>query len=129
MRRSGLWHPRLMQLIAAMGHTETIVIADAGLPVPPGVEAIDLVWSRGEPRMLPVLRAVLTELVVEQAVIANEARDPLLLAGIERELEGVDVRRVDHEELKRRCGAARAVVRTGEDTPYANVLLRAGVPF
>lgn len=129
MRKDGLWHPRLVEVITAMGHTDLLVIADAGLPAPRGVEVIDLVWARGEPRMLPVLRAVLAELVVEEAVVATQARDPDLLAGLERELAGIGVVRVDHERLKNLCASARVIVRTGEDTPYANVILRAGVPF
>jgi D-ribose pyranase len=36
---------------------------------------------------------------------------------------------IPHEEFKARTAAARAVVRTGEFTPYANVILIAGVTF
>jgi D-ribose pyranase len=129
MRGNGLWHPRLVQLIAALGHTDTLVVADAGLPVPPGVETVDLVWSRRQPPLLPVLRAILTELVVEQATIADEATDPALLAELDGALDGIPIVRTGHEQLKLDCRTARAVVRTGEDTPYANVVLHAGVPF
>lgn len=129
MRPDGLWHPRLLAILAAAGHTDLIVIADPGLPVPPGVEAVDLVWRRNEPRLLPVLETVLDELVVEAAVIAEEAEDPALLAGIARAMPDVEPCRMPHEELKRLTADAAVVVRTGEATPYANVVLRAGVPF
>lgn len=129
MRRDGLWHPRLAALVPAMGHTDSMVIADAGLPVPRGVETVDLVWARREPRFLPVLRAVLAELVVESAVLAEEAHDPELLSGLSDALSGIPVLRVSHEELKARTARAVAVVRTGEDTPYANVILHGGVCF
>jgi len=36
---------------------------------------------------------------------------------------------VSHDELKRLSHRARAVVRTGECTPYANLMLVAGVTF
>jgi D-ribose pyranase len=129
VRADGIWHPRLAQLIAALGHGDTLVVADAGLPVPAGVETVDLVWSRGEPPLVPVLRGILAELVVEQATIADEAKDPELVEALERALCDVPLARTSHEALKAGCGTARAVVRTGEDTPYANVVLRAGVPF
>ena len=129
MRRAGLWHPRLLAVIAAMGHTDTLVVADPGLPVPPGVETIDLVWRRGEPPFLPVLEEVLGDLVVESAAIATEAADPALLAGLRRLLGDRLGPTISHEELKRACVTATAVVRTGEATPYANVVLVAGVPF
>ncbi|MEV0460337.1 D-ribose pyranase [Catellatospora methionotrophica] len=129
MRRDGIWHPRLAELLAALGHYDSIVLADAGLPVPRGVETIDLVWGRGEPALLPVLRAVAGELVVQEAVVAHELTDAAFLAGLREAVGGVPVAAVDHEELKALCGRAHAVVRTGEATPYANVILRAGVAF
>ncbi|QXJ26490.1 D-ribose pyranase [Actinomadura graeca] len=129
MRPGGLWHPRLLEILAAAGHTDLVVVADPGLPVPRGVETVDLVWRRGEPRFLPVLRTVLEEFTAEAAVIAEEAADPALLSGLDEELAAIPVTRVSHERLKRMVADARAVVRTGEATPYANVVLRAGVPF
>lgn len=117
MRREGLWHPRLLHVLAALGHTDRLVVADPGLPVPPAVETIDLVWRRGDPAFLPVLESILTELVVEHAVLAEEAHDPVLLAGTDRLLGHVPIDRVPHEEFKRLTASARAVVRTGEATP------------
>lgn len=129
MRRSGLWHPRLALIIASMGHTDSIVLADAGLPAPPHVETVDLLWARGEPRLAPVLRAVLDELVVEQAAVAEELVDNAFSTKLHAVLGSLPVIRVSHQALKERCHTARAVVRTGEDTPYANVVLQAGVSF
>jgi D-ribose pyranase len=132
MRPDGLWHPRLLHLTAALGHGDLLVVADAGLPVPPGVESVDLVWRAGEPGFLPVLDAVLGALVTEHAVTAAEAADPDLLAGLDKVLtrHGVSSRQaVPHTEFRALTRTARAIVRTGEATAYANVLLRAGVPF
>lgn len=129
MRSSGLWHPRLVEVITTIGHAQTLVVADAGLPVPVGVETIDLVWRRGEPRLLPVLRAVLEELVVESATIAAELGTGPWAEGLREMLAGRTVKEVPHEELKLACRRSRAIVRTGEDTAYANVVLHAGVAF
>jgi D-ribose pyranase len=128
MRPDGLWHPELLSHLAAMGHGEEIVIADPGLPVA-GVPRIDLVWRAGEPAFQPVLTAVLEELVVEAAFVAEEATDPVLLTGLHASLRTIPTERISHDELKRRARAARVVVRTGETTPYANAILRCGVPF
>lgn len=129
MRTNGLWHSELVRLIVSMRHKDVLVICDAGLPVPDHVHAIDLGWTRGEPRLLPVLSAVLSELVVERATIADEAADDAFLSGLRAGLGAIVPDRVPHEDLKRRCAEARAVVRTGDDTPFANVMLHAGVPF
>jgi D-ribose pyranase len=115
-------------VIAAAGHGDLVVVADPGLPVPVGVEVVDLVWRRGEPRLLPVLDAVLGELVVERAEVAVELRDPELRQGLV-DLLGEPLATVSHDDLERLTGTARVVVRTGEVTPYANVVLHAGVPF
>jgi D-ribose pyranase len=128
MREAGLWHAELVGLIVSLRHHDTLVIADAGLPVPAHVPTVDLGWARGEPRLLPVLGAVAGELVIEAATVATEA-DERFVADTRAGLGGVPIDRVTHEEFKARCAGARAIVRTGEDLPYANVLLHAGVPF
>ncbi|MGW4248007.1 D-ribose pyranase [Nocardia sp. NPDC004722] len=124
-----MWHPRLMMILTALGHTDTIVIADAGLPIPPGVEHIDLLWRRGEPGFLPVLRAVLAEATFEKAVYAEELAEPAMLRGLTEALADLPADTVGHEEFKKRTAAARVIIRTGEATPYANLLLYAGVSF
>jgi D-ribose pyranase len=43
--------------------------------------------------------------------------------------DGIDIDYVAHDALKRLSRDARAVIRTGEATPYANVVLYAGVIF
>ncbi|MEH0935394.1 D-ribose pyranase [Micromonospora psammae] len=129
MRADGLWHPRLTALITAAGHGDRIVVADAGLPVPAGVETVDLLWRRGEPGFLPVLTAVLAECVVEAAVAATELTDRPIRQGLTDALGPVPLELVPHTELKRRTAGALVIVRTGEATPYANVILHCGVPF
>lgn len=129
MRRSGLWHPRLAAVIVGMAHGDLLVVADPGLPVPDGVEAIDLVFARGEPGFMAVLRPVLADFVVEEATLAVELSDTKLIEDVTEELRDTPLTWTTHEQLKAAAANATAVVHTGEDTPYANILLRAGVPF
>ena len=111
MKRGTILNPELSRVVAALGHGDAVVVADAGLPIPPGVARIDLAFAPGKPRFMEVLEALLARLLALPKVKAR----------------GVEL--VPHEELKRRSGGARAVVRTGEFTPYANVILYAGVVF
>ncbi len=124
-------HARLLTVLAELGHTETLVIADAGLPIPPVVERIDLALVPSVPGFVETLRAVLGELAIESAVVAEEmaTRSPDLYSQTVQLLDGRQVRTIPHEELKRLTASARAVVRTGETTPFANVVLVAGVTF
>jgi D-ribose pyranase len=131
VRRGGIIHPELARVLASLGHRDQLVIADAGLPVPPGVARIDLAYRLGAPRFADVVQAVADELVAEQVVVAAEAEEanPEAVAAVRAAFPGCDLGRVSHEELKRQSAQARAVIRTGEATPYANVLIRSGVPF
>lgn len=132
MRRSGLLHGELNRLIATLGHTDTLVIADAGLPVPPGVPCIDLAVLPGVPAFVQVFEAIYQELAVERATLADEIHrhNPAMVALAGRlRADGVGVDEVPHEEFKRLCARARAVVRSGETSPYANAILHAGVSF
>jgi D-ribose pyranase len=131
MKKTGVLNHRLSAVIATMGHTGSLVVADAGLPIPPNVERIDLAVIPGLPPMLDVARAIATELQVERLFIATELRDrnPTLLAAISAIFPGMPIDHVPHDEFKRRTASARAVVRTGECTPYANVILVSGVTF
>ena len=132
MKRTGILNVRLAGVVAGMGHTDRLVVADAGLPVPPGVPCIDLAVCCGLPGFLDVLRSVAAELKVEAITIAGEtrtARTDGLAAEVAALFPGVPVDEVPHEDFKARTANARAVVRTGECSPYANVILHAGVAF
>lgn len=131
MKLNGVLHHRLSMVIAEMGHTDGLTVADAGLPVPLDVERIDLAVSPGVPSFAQVLAAIAAELRVEEIVVAQEAfeANPDALRTIETCFPGVPVHAVPHVEFKARTRDTRAVVRSGECTPYANVILRSGVIF
>lgn len=131
MKKQGVMQHRISDVIATMGHGDMLVIADAGLPIPPGVERIDLAVTPGMPPMLAVTRAVAYELQVERIYLADEllasdAEHDAQVAGL---FPGVAVEHLPHEAFKRLTERARAVIRTGECTPYANVILVSGVTF
>lgn len=131
MKKIGLLNQPLSHVIAGLGHSDMLVLGDAGLPIPAGVERIDLAVARGVPGFLEVLRATLEEMQVERAILASEikARSPQMHQQILQALGVVPVEYVPHSEFKQQTQQARAGVRTGEFTPYANVILVAGVVF
>ena len=131
MRKRGLLQHALAGTIASMGHTDLLIVADAGFPVPPGVVYIDLAVRCGLPSMLEVTHAVADELQVEEIIVADEllARDATLPTALRELFSDARFRSVSHDELKRLSARARAVVRTGECTPYHNVILTSRVTF
>lgn len=131
MKKTGILNAELMRVIATMGHTDRLVIADSGLPIPPDVPRIELALVAGVPSFVQTLQAVLAELQVEAAVVAEEMRQrsPNLYRQVKALLDGVRLDHVPHEAFKAMLPQVRAVVRTGEQTPYANIILQSGVTF
>lgn len=131
MRKHGIVHPELARVLAELGHGDQICIADVGLPIPPGVHRIDLAYRLGAPPFLDVVAAIADELVVERMMVADEAVEisPDVVAGLCELFNGVPVDTVTHEQFKISTRRVKVIVRTGETTPYANVVLTSGVPF
>jgi D-ribose pyranase len=134
MKKGGILHPLLAQAVASLGHGDLLVVADAGLPIPQGPLRIDLAYAPGKPPFLDVVRAILHEVQIEGVVLAQEMKEksPELYHKLAQILEGSvasEAIYVPHERFKELTAEAKAVVRTGEFTPYANVILRAGVVF
>lgn len=126
-------NPQLSRVISETGHTDLIVVTDAGLPIPTGSERIDLAYRPGSPAFFDVLDTVLAELSVEGATVSAEVaeRSPEVLAGLRDRLDplGVEIELLPHSAFKTLSQSARAFVRSGEYTPYANVILHAGVAY
>ena len=131
MKKRGILNSALAGHIAGLGHNDTFLIGDAGMPVPPGVPVVDLALCGGVPTFEQVLNAVLEETAVEGYTLADEIvrGNPGLLEYIRRVLKAGEETMIPHEELKRVSARVKFMVRTGEFTPYPNVILRAGVAF
>ncbi len=129
MKKSGIINPCLCEAIASLGHTDSLTICDAGLPIPAGVKRIDVTVSRGVPTFAQVLSAIALELEVERAVMAEEAvsENPEVVGLVRSTYPGVTVEFVPHERFKKLVEQSKAVVRTAEFKPYSNVLLYSGV--
>lgn len=139
MKKSALINSELSYLVSTLGHTDEVTICDAGLPIADEVQRIDLALTHGVPAFIDTVKVYLSEAQIEGVILAEEfkAVSPelhnALIAVIEQEQadtgKEITVRYVAHEEFKAKTVDSRAVVRTGECTPYANVIFQAGVVF
>jgi len=129
MKKTGILNRDIARILATLGHTDHIVIADCGLPIPSGVECIDLSLRKGFPSFIDVLEEVLEDMEVEAMIAAEEVseQNPCIHAAIQS--KGMPTYYLPHQDLKVETAKAKAVIRTGESTPFANVILRAGVLF
>ncbi|CAB3782934.1 D-ribose pyranase [Pararobbsia alpina] len=132
MKKTQLLNAALSRLIASLGHGDMVLVSDAGMPTPHGtpVEIIDLALAPGMPGLVVTTEVLLTEMQVESHIVAHEtfARNDGWLERLPAAQLGTR-QIVSHEEIKKLAYHARAVIRTGECTPYANLVLIAGVTF
>ncbi|MDC7289968.1 D-ribose pyranase [Blautia schinkii] len=139
MKRNGILNSHISRVLSYMGHTDTIAIGDCGLPIPETTERIDLALEFGKPSFLDVLKAVSKDMKMEKVVLAEEiqTQNPDILREIEKLFQEIqentgqkiETEFVPHTELKERTRTCRAVIRTGEITPYANIVLQSGCIF
>lgn len=131
MRKTTLLNSNLSTVISKMGHTDMIAIGDCGLPIPDQSERIDLALIKGVPTFIQTLKATLEELQVEEIIIANETKEvsPEVFEEIKSLIGDARITFTSHEDLKENLKKCKAVVRTGEQTPYANIILKSGVVF
>lgn len=139
MKKFGILNSDIARVLAYMGHTDTLAIGDCGLPIPETTERIDLALEFGKPSFMDVLKPVSNDMKIEKIILAEEIREqnPQMLLEIEglfKEIEEktgqkVEVEFVSHTELKKKTESCKAVIRSGETTPYANIILQSGCIF
>jgi D-ribose pyranase len=131
VKKNGVLNQAISEVIAGMGHGDMLVIGDCGLPIPPGVRRIDIALTPGVPGFLETLSVILHELEVESVFIANEMEtvSPKMYECVKDRLGNILINKCSHEEFKDMNQKAVAVIRTGECTPYANIILSSGVNF
>lgn len=139
MFKSKLFNSVIVQTLTQMGHTDQIAIGDAGLPIPENVERIDLALTFGVPSFMQVLESVSESMQIEKVLLAEEIlkHNPEINRKILRQIKKIeesqqkiiDIEYVTHEMLKHQTGECKAVIRTGECSPYANIILQSGVIF
>ncbi|WP_125568810.1 D-ribose pyranase [Companilactobacillus insicii] len=130
MKKGTVLNSQISAVIADMGHFDTLSIGDAGMPVPAGTKKIDLAVEKGLPKFIDVLKNVLTELEVQKIYLAEEikSQNPEQLKNIQKVID-VPVEFIPHDEMKKRLATNKAFIRTGEVTPYSNIILESGVTF
>jgi len=133
MKKAGILNSDISRVLSYMGHTDLIAIGDCGLPIPDEVERIDLALKFGVPTFMETLATVAEDMKIEKIVLAEEIQkqNPQVLGEIQALFAGqnIETQFVSHVELKALTHDCKAVIRTGETTPYANIILQSGCIF
>ncbi|WP_163527325.1 D-ribose pyranase [Halobacillus ihumii] len=129
MKKTGILNRELASILARLGHTDTIIIADCGLPIPDNTKCVDLSIKLGTPSFESVLQAIAEDMEIESITLAEEMKQHN--ASLHEKVSGYSksIKYTSHENIKAQIKHAKAVIRTGENTPYANATLQSGVIF
>ena len=74
MKKGTVLNSEISSVISRLGHTDTLVVCDAGLPVPRNTTRIDMALTQGVPSFMQVLDVVTAEMQVEAAILATEIK-------------------------------------------------------
>jgi D-ribose pyranase len=131
MKKKGILNREISRVLATMGHYDLLVVADAGLPIPIDADCIDLVVDKDFPTVLQILKLLSSELEVEEFYVAEEgnAINKSQYLAVEKIFPHASKISIPHSSLKEKVKGAKAVIRTGDFSPYSNVILSSGVSF
>lgn len=139
MHKGQLFNSEIIKILSRMGHTDQIAIGDAGLPIANDISRIDLALTYGVPSFMQVFQTVSHDMQIEKVILAEEiiAHNPQIHEQILEQIKKIeqvqhnciDILYLSHEQLKQQTHHCKAVIRTGECTPFANVILQSGVIF
>lgn len=128
MKKNPLLHPEISKIIASLGDGERLVIASANLPISSDMKRIDLALTLDVPTVVQTLAVVMSELSVEEAIIAEELEqvDKPFLQSLKDQLGEVPTTQILYVALKQQSKLAKAVIRTGDNNKFGTVILTAG---
>lgn len=131
MRKGKLLNSVIVSSLSKLGHTDQLTIGDAGLPIPDTTKRIDLALVKGVPGFVETVQAIAEDMVIESVILAEEIKteNPDVLAEMEKLFGDIEIVFVSHEAFKKQTSVSKAVIRTGECSPYANIILQSGVNF
>jgi len=126
MIKTGILNPQLLSLLARVRHTNTLVIADCGFPFWPQIETVDLSLVDDVPTVRQVLAAVRAQCVFGKAWMAKDFlqhNPPATRRAFAAAFRGMALTHEPHLDFKRRVSQAIGLIRTGDTTPFGNVIL------
>jgi len=123
---NGIINPSVLHLLARIRHTNTLVLSDRGFPFWPQIETVDLSLVDDVPTVLQVLTAIQGNFKIGRVFAAEEFRknnDATRLQALTSQLDGIPLVFEPHVDFKKRVPFAIGLIRTGDTTQYANLII------
>ena len=131
MKKTGVINKEIAEVIASMGHGDMLVVSDAGLAIPNNIRRIDVSIRPGSPEVLDLVRVIQEELQVESILVPEKINQycPHILDELKKIFPDIKIQEVATDVYVEHAYQSKAIIRTGECTAFANVILVAGVIF
>lgn len=131
MKINGIINSEISKVLSYMRHTNLICISDLGLPCPNDINTIDLSLKLGYPSFMDVLSEVTKDMKIERIILAEEIKNnnKEVYNKILSMFENISIEYVSHNDFKQKTSDCKAIIRTGEATPYANIILQSACIF
>ena len=134
MKKTEVLNSHISQAISTLGHYDLLTINDAGMPIPNDDKRIDIAVTKGLPRFIDVLENVLTEVEIQKIYLAEEIKthNSKQLKAIKQLInEHVIIEFIQHSKMKEMLQSPlnKGNIRTGETTPFSNIILESNVTF
>ena len=129
MKEIGIINRGIAKLISEQGHHDQLMVVDAGFAIPKNIEVIDISLSENNPTVPDVLEELEKFFSVEKMIIASQTKEnnPSFFKRITNFWKNdIDIEVIDHSELRNKANDVKAVIRTGDFTAFANVILVSG---
>lgn len=131
MKRNGIINSEISKVLSYMRHTDLVCISDLGLPCPDDIKSIDLSLKLGLPSFIDVLSEIIKDIKIERIILAEEIKNnnEEVYNKILSMFENISIEYVSHNNFKQKTSDCKAIIRTGEATPYANIILQSACIF
>ena len=133
MLKKGILNPQLNFALSKLGHMDSVMVCDSGMPVPSNVDRVDLEFVAGMPEIMPVLQNLIQTIAIEKVYVAEEIKtaSPELNEKYIKLFQGIaEIIYIKHDDLKKESEEAQLAIKTGEFCyHYSTVLLIAGCAY
>lgn len=128
MKRGGITHPELSFMVASLGHTDYLVLADKGYPIPDEINRINLGFMNDRPTILEVLQALSLEMNIDRIIMTQEMEDvsPERVKVLQKNYSKLRIEKVSHIEFKQLTTGAKGAIKTGDTCSYGNLIVVSG---
>jgi D-ribose pyranase len=126
---NGILNPQINSLLARVRHTNMLVIADRGFPFWPMIETVDISLVDDIPTVLQVFQAIRPNFEISEIWMAQEfieANSPEVRKAFADVVTHIPLHYEAHVDLKKRVPGAIGLIRTGDTTQYANMIIVSG---